>query len=384
MDPAKKKKSAKRVVFFIGFGVEKDGHRGICGPEKRFLQTCQMAHLTEFLPIVIYPTCGRLFSNFKTLHEQHRIIMVTYTPKGRFSYIRIVYQTLKKYSPHAIHSQGPHLFDLIAAVLGRLMNTKVIVTRPVNVSQDHISHFKRFLFLTMDQIVARVSDHLVAISNTHKRQWIQELSALVTSSDLRKIQTIYNGIYLHPFSEPSPRPFPPPVIFTICAQLTPVKGHDLMLRVVHQLYSDGYQCYVNVLGDGPLKSDLERQCQALKISSMVQFHGHVACVDSVFKETHVVVLPSLREGLSLALLEAMAMGCPLIASNVGASSELIDNGYNGFLVKKNNAEELYLAMKFFLDYPSTIQSMGKRSLEKVQKFDFYKMFDSYCRLYLSP
>jgi len=376
-------KFAKRIVFFIGFGVEKNGHRGICGPEKRFLQSCQIIQTKKIVPIVIYPFCGRLYADFLKLSDNNKLILVAYEPKGRWHYVKVVYQTLKQYTPHAIHCQGPHLFDLIASVLGKWMNVQTIITRPVNVSQDYLSLYKKYLYYAMDFMVVRNARNLIAISNTHKKQWCDELTPFMSSRQLKKIDVIYNGIFLNHFYQPGDRPVAPPVVFTISAQVTPVKGHALLLNVVHQLINSGYSFYLNIMGDGPLKTNLETMCKDLNLSSVVRFHGHITNVSSVLKDTHIVVLPSFREGLSLALLEGMAMGCPLIASNVGASHELIENGKNGFLVKKESSSELYMAMKWFLDHPSKIQYMGKNSLEKVSKFDFYRMFDAYQRLYVS-
>jgi len=381
MNLTQKYPEAKRIVFFVGFGIEKDGHRGICGPEKRFLQMCHMVQSKTILPIVVYPYCGRLFTDFQKLSQDKKIVLIAYEPKSRWQYFKTVYQALKHYSPHAIHCQGGHLFDLITSVLGKWMQVQIIITRPVNVSQDYIRPFKKLIYYSIDLIVARNARHLIAISNTHKKQWCEELS-LMSSRQSRKIKVIYNGIFLNQFFQPVDRPVAPPVVFTISAQLTPVKGHALLLSVVHLLKKEGYQFCLNIMGDGPLKSNLVTMGDHLNISSMVRFHGHVTCVSSILKDTHVVILPSFREGLSLALLEGMAMGCPLIASNVGASHELIENGKNGFLIQKKSVSDLYLAMKWFLDNPTTIEDMGKKSLEKVAKFDFFRMFDAYQKLYI--
>jgi glycosyltransferase involved in cell wall biosynthesis len=382
MNITKQYPRAKRIVFFVGFGIEKDGHRGICGPEKRFLQVGNMVQSKTILPIVIYPYCGRLFADFRKLSQEKKIVLVAYEPKGRWQYFKIVYQTLKNCSPHAIHCQGGHFFDLIASLLGKWMDVQIIITRPVNVSQDHIRPFKKLVYYLIDYVISRNARHLIAISNTHKNQWCDELSMMMSSRQSRKVKVIYNGIFLNQFFQPVDRPAAPPVIFTISAQLTPVKGHTLLLSAVHQLKNEGYHFYLNIMGDGPLKSNLEKMCGDLNISSMVRMHGHVSCVASVLKDTHVVILPSFREGLSLALLEGMAMGCPLIASNVGASHELIENGINGFLIQKNNKSDLYQAMKWFLDNPTSIQGMGKKSLEKAARFDIYRMFDAYKKLYI--
>jgi glycosyltransferase involved in cell wall biosynthesis len=370
-----------RVVFFVGYGIEKDGHRGICGPENRFFQSCRILDSSIILPIVVYPTCGRLYKDFKQLNNEHQIILIEYTPERRWDYVRILYHTLTRYSPHVIHCQGPHLFDTISVSLGKLLNIRVIITRPVNISQDHLKPFKRLLFRLNDQLIVRHANHLIAISDTHKKQWEKELMPL-SSFSIEKMKVIYNGIHLETFIPSSQIPDLNPVIFTICAQLTNVKGHKLLLHVAHQLYQKGYSFYLNILGDGPLRSELESIANTLNISSFVNFYGHVSDVSTVLKQTHVVVLPSLREGVSLALLEGMATGCPLIASRVGASHELIDNGENGFLIQKNNAMELLLAMKWFLDYPLTIQKMGQKSHLKSKKFDIYRMVDEYKALYL--
>ncbi|KPA14531.1 glycosyl transferase group 1 [Candidatus Magnetomorum sp. HK-1] len=377
-----KKKSIKRIVFFVGYGIEKDGHRGVCGPEKRFLQTCQIIDSQSIFPIVIYPHYGRLIKDFEQLHQQKKIYLSGYTPKNRKDFFKIVYKTIKLFSPHAIHCQGPHLFDAIAVLLGKLFKIKIIITRPVNISQDHLSKIKKRILLAVDQLVIRHANHLIAISDTHKTQWTKELTAFSLQNNFNKIQVVYNGIHLNEFFVYSNRPAPCPVVFTISAQLTPVKGHKLLLEVAHKLYEAGCQFYLNILGDGPLKFELEKIADELNITTIVRFHGHLSKIVHVLEKTHVVVLPSLREGLSLALLEGMAMGCPLIASNVGASKELIDNGENGFLIRKNNSLDLFIAMKWFIDHPSSIQKMGKKSLLKVKKFDIYKMVDNYKNIYL--
>ena len=100
------------------------------------------------------------------------------------------------------------------------------------------------------------------------------------------------------------------------------------------------------------------------IREKVQFLGMINQVETLMHNIDVVVLPSLKK-LALSLIEGMASGCALIATDVGASSELVINEVNGFLINKGSVEELYNAMKYMIEYPKVDEMKKSRYLFQI-------------------
>jgi glycosyltransferase involved in cell wall biosynthesis len=97
----------------------------------------------------------------------------------------------------------------------------------------------------------------------------------------------------------------------------------------------------------------------------------------------VFVLPSLSEGLSLALLEAMVSGKPVVATRVGGNPELIDHGKTGFLVQPEDARDLAANLLKLVSDPEIMQQFGRRTAERVhQHFSMKQMVDRYNDLYV--
>jgi glycosyltransferase involved in cell wall biosynthesis len=385
MEQNNNQKVVRNIIFFMGFAIGGGANRGVCGPEVRFLENCRHMDTQKIHPLVIYPEFGQLIDDFKILDQKGRISLISYVPQNRRDYVRILYQVLKKNKSDAIHIQGPKLFDAIGVILGAIFSVKTFVTRPVNITQDHLRLSKKILFLILDQISVKFADQLIAISNIHKRQWTRELTPLGYQRKLieEKTRVIYNGVDLGRFTAPQVYKVSSPIVFAIVAQLTGVKGHKLLLKVAQQLVQEGFQFKLLIVGDGPLKQELETWCVDNNVSSsQVEFKGMIKQVETILKSVDVVVLPSMREGLALSLIEGMASGCALIATDVGASSELVENEKNGFLIEKNNFSALYNAMKAMILEPDKVLSMKQNSVTYSAKYDLHKMVREYQDLYL--
>lgn len=143
----------------------------------------------------------------------------------------------------------------------------------------------------------------------------------------------------------SPLPFSTPLKLVFVGRLSPEKGLDVLLQALRGFTKD--QLSLTVVGDGGERAKLEAMAD-----EKVTFVGFQKNVADFLAQAHALVLPSLREGLPLTLIEATACGLPVIASRVGGVPELITEGENGILVTPGEVVELSEAMAtLLLDYP---------------------------------
>lgn len=154
-----------------------------------------------------------------------------------------------------------------------------------------------------------------------------------------RIEVIHNGWLGSPAQRTRPG-----VDFLSVSHLRREKGHHVLLEAFALVRERAPASRLRLLGDGPLRPDLERHAYALGISDGVEFTGAVEDVWAHLAEARVAVLPSLTEPQGIAVLEALAAGCPLVASRVGGIPEMVDHGRNGHLVPPGDAPALAGAM----------------------------------------
>jgi glycosyltransferase involved in cell wall biosynthesis len=172
-----------------------------------------------------------------------------------------------------------------------------------------------------------------------------------------------------------------PVIGTV-GSLYPVKGHRYLLDAMPTILRQYPNAVLLLIGRGELEISLKEQTQRLGIEERVRFLGMRQDVPRLLSVLDAFVLPSLSEGLSLALLEAMASGKPVVATLVGGNQELIDHGRTGFLVQPEDARDLATNLVKLLSDQAMMQQFGRQAAERVrQHFSMGQMVDRYRDLY---
>jgi len=130
--------------------------------------------------------------------------------------------------------------------------------------------------------------------------------------------------------------------FVFVGSLTELKQPVVFLNAIKELHDQNMNIVCDIYGDGPLKGKLIELCNYLNINNSVNFHGHINEPFSGISNSDVMVLPSLTEGVSRSILEAMFLGIPCVLRDVDGNSELISDNINGVLFNKN--KELPSAM----------------------------------------
>lgn len=166
-------------------------------------------------------------------------------------------------------------------------------------------------------------------------------------------------------------------VIGISAVLRPEKNHLQLLDALASLRQLGVPARLLIIGDGPLRGAIEGRCRALQLDDSVRLSGYVDDVRPWLAACDVTVLCSLSETFSLAALEAMAMGKPVVHSAVGGAAEMIFPGHNGYLFRAGNTGELVYRLLLLAERPLG-ERMGAaaRSL-MVSSFSENVMVDRY-------
>lgn len=165
-------------------------------------------------------------------------------------------------------------------------------------------------------------------------------------------------------------PGPPhrPVRLVAVARLERHKGMDVLVEAYARLAEQAPPTHLDVYGDGSLRADLERRVTMHRLDAT--FHGHVPGVRDRLLEADLFVLPSRGENLPITILEAMAIGLPVVATRVGGIAELVQDGVTGLLVEPDHPNGLADALAVLIGDPERRAAMGRAAVRCIaDRFD---------------
>jgi glycosyltransferase involved in cell wall biosynthesis len=218
------------------------------------------------------------------------------------------------------------------------------------------------IFKIFDSFIYRRYAKIICISKQVQNsliKWVPKIK--------EKIEIIPNGIPMNSKSNDSPLMKKYDALFV--GRLVQQKGINFLLEAVSILQKK-YKKIIRaaIVGDGPLKKELIKMCEELKIEDFVEFLGFQRDVDQIMRSSRVLVLPSRCEGFGLVLLEAMKNKLPIIATNVGGIPEIITNEYEGILVPKENPEMLADSINRVLENSELRDQLIQNAYKKVQGY----------------
>jgi glycosyltransferase involved in cell wall biosynthesis len=155
-------------------------------------------------------------------------------------------------------------------------------------------------------------------------------------------------------------------VVTSVARLHPQKSLDTLIKAFANLREDITNLTVLLVGDGKKKGDLQNLAQRLDAQDIVQFLGKRDDVYNILSATDVFVLPSKKEGMSNALLEAMASGCGCIVSDIPENTELIEDGKTGLSFKQGDPQALLKVIQKLYNESTLREQFGDRARKKVE------------------
>ena len=239
----------------------------------------------------------------------------------------------------------------------------------------------------LERIAAHACHRIVTVSEYHRR-WALELGI----GSLCKVVAIPNGISSDRVKiNRDPKLLrqeldvaPNTLMLLSTGRLAEGKGLEYLLQAAQLLTRDSKLSLKVVLaGDGPLKSDLEKLANDLGLRKQVTFLGFRDDIGELLAASDIVVLPTLREGLSIALLEAMAAGKPIVTTTIGSNLEATRHGRAALLVAAKNPEALAKAITKFVRNSSLrlLKSVKARGIF-VKHYTEAEMLEAYRAQYL--
>jgi glycosyltransferase involved in cell wall biosynthesis len=273
---------------------------------------------------------------------------------GFLSLLRII-AILRKIRPQILAFNTPKAI-LIGTFASWFVPVKVkIVFRRVSfpLRKNCFTHFKYTWKI----------DCIVAISESIRSQL--QLDGLPASI----IRTIYEGMDLS-FYPPNPcrKPRCPgePAIVGTVAHLSHEKGLNFLIEAASRIPNAKEKLRFVIVGNGDCLPELKALAQAKGLSDIFQFVGFHTNISEYMNAFDIFALPSLSEGLSSAILEAMAASLPIVATDVGGIPELVQNGNNGLLVAPADPVALARAIRHLADNPEISQNMGLKGRARIE------------------
>lgn len=352
--------------------------------------------------------------NKKNLHFQSQKDILMYARKAYFFSRKLTKQSKKENKPYNLTHA---FFSVPCGFMALLLKWEFGISYIVSLrGADVPGYSERFLVLyhilkPMVKLVWARADSVIANS--------QGLKTLALSSKPdQEIGVIYNGIDIREFYPKYNRD--EHVFKILClSRLTPRKGVTYLIDAVHKLskkypgihphtnfiqddilnknsllsnklsstLSTGYEVGVGVklkiVGEGDSKQQLVDQVKNLSLEDNVEFTGLIRHENlaPIYRKAHAFVLPSLNEGMSNVILEAIASGLPIVTTDTGGSKELVRDGVNGFIVRMKDGDDIAEKLERLITNPGLCSRMSKESRKIAEGLSWEKVAREYAEAY---
>ncbi len=277
---------------------------------------------------------------------------------------------------HSHFQQG----TFTALWLKRKLNGTVVMRTAHNVVEWEPGFLGKVKEAISDFIYPRCLDAEVGVSETIVEQLSRRYPDHIKK---QRPALVFNGIILPPNEVSLPSDTTKKNKFTIgtAGRLAEQKGYVYLLAAISVVLQRHPEAELVLLGDGELRSELEAQTRQLGIESHVEFVGQVSNVLERLKKFDLFVSSSLWEGLPTVIMEAMAVGLPVVATDIPGTREMIYDGENGCLVSPGDPFSLANAIIKMIEAPLLRQKFGDAGKQSLKLYRVEEIAKDYLRLY---
>ncbi|NQU12260.1 glycosyltransferase [bacterium] len=274
------------------------------------------------------------------------------------------------------HNAAPHFYGALG---GRLAGARVLHTEHGKNLGDERRSWR------LNRWVAPLTDLTAAVSEK-----VAEEALTREGVPRHRLRLVPNGIPVERFQAPVDRSAlrrelgltPSHLLVGTVGRLVPEKNYPLLIAAFARLAASGAAVHLVLVGDGRARADLERAVAARGLARRVSFLGTRSDIPALLGSFDAFVLSSDTEGMPMALLEAMAAGCPIVVTAVGGNAQLIGHDQQGLLVPPRDEPALATALARLLDEPATAGRLGQAARARVtEQYSVQQMTRAYEELW---
>jgi glycosyltransferase involved in cell wall biosynthesis len=324
---------------------------------------------------LIAPNDGPFYEKFARLCPVYDIPIRGYYPRS-FGLIRTLIRTCNIDIVHA-HGKGAGLYGRLASVGLRVRTVYTLH----GFDHDHYGPLYRSAYLTVEKLLGRITDRIIAVSNGEKDKAGKAGILARTKADV-----IANGIALNGGS--IGRHEKGPVLGTL-SRTSPQKGLEYLIEAISRL-SNRYPdlvCYVaggTPKGEEAYEAALRNVIRERQLQDRIVFLGEISDIGAFFSRINVYISTSRWEGLPTAILESFAAGVPVIATDVVGNNELVRDRETGILVKACDSDAIARGIEYAFENPSGLAALAANASRDVsENFSIKSMVKKHERLYES-
>lgn len=284
-----------------------------------------------------------------------------------------------------IHTHTPRTIFSATLALSGVPNIMHLATKHLLTSPSDRKW--GFLIALMDRISLYFPDRLMPVSQTMYQQIIKQPGVKKDHVVMVRNAIPFEQFYVPELRAACRQELGLPensIVLGYTGRIQKVKRIDLLLQAFSQISGAYPQTRLVLVGDGEAKSQLESYAAASGIANKITWTGFRKDIPRILAAMDIYVQTSSNEGLSLSILEAMAAGKPIVATNVGGNSEIIKNEVSGLLIPNGTIDEIVKAISKLLDHPQLREHLSSEGLKLIQKdFSLDSMVGGYRKLYES-
>lgn len=298
-----------------------------------------------------------------------------------------IFDIIKKNKVDFIHSQGARA-DFFARVAGRIAGIPYnICTIATPIEKFDIGVLRKGIYRFIDRLTESSVDRFIVVSDS--------LEKLLTSKrgiSAKRVVKIHNGIELHKY-HPAYNSGKLRIELGISQDVPLIgsigriiwsKGLEYLIEATKEIFILYPQARLLIVGEGPFKNKLVLKCKKLGIINNVIFTGFINDIREILSSIDLLVFPSLSEGFPMVVLEAMAMGKPIVATRIDGITEQISDGKEGLLVPPKDPSALAEAVSKLIGNRKLAKSMGLAARKKAEaEFSVEKMIAETEKVYQS-
>lgn len=282
-----------------------------------------------------------------------------------------VYKMIKKNNPDIIHVNDSILAKVILPLVLLRKTKKTLYTIHTDPERDGKSYRKLVNLIALKLLNIK----FIAINESN----LDKANKFYNTS---KIELVQNGIDINKYTIKSKKNInkDKEINFVNVARFFEVKNHKFLIDIFYELEKEYPNSKLHLFGDGPLLNEIKEYSQKIGLYDKISFYGNVKNINEILSDMDIFIFPSLYEGSPLAIIEALATGIPIVASNRGGIPSLVKNYFNGFVCELV-LEEFITKVKELIENEELYKKISMNNINGRKSFDIKETTDKYEKLY---